>query len=87
MWAYSALRDVQGPLIIHFNNFVGINQIGSLTVLLGVGAVGAVAVLINFFIALELEARDRFLGKLVVAATLLFSILLFISFAAIISVN
>ena len=44
-------------------------------------------VIVNFFLALELEARDWFLGKIVAAATLVLSVLIFIAFAAIISVN
>jgi hypothetical protein len=41
----------------------------------------------NFFIALEFDARDRFLGKFTAVMTLVFATLLFIAFAAIINVN
>lgn len=87
LWAYLALNAVSGPLIIHFNNLVGINQIGNLGDLFWLGATGIVAVVLNFIVAMELESRDYFWGKLLAAATLLFSLLIFIGFAAIISVN
>lgn len=87
LWAYFALRGIASPLILHFNNILGINQIGSLADLLRFGGTGLVFVLVNFFLALELEGRDAFLGKLLAATTLFFGILLFVGFAAIISVN
>ena len=65
----------------------GITAVGSPTNLVFVGFLGTVVVIMNFFIALELEARNRFLGKLVAALTLLFAVLLFIAFAVIINVN
>ncbi len=87
IWAYFALRGIVPPLIIHFNDLVGINQIGSVIDLLMVGGTGVIFVLINFLLALELEERDIFGGKILAAATLFFAILIFIGFAAIISVN
>ncbi len=87
LWAYLALRKVSQPLIIHFNNAVGINQIGDLYDLTAVVLFGLIALLLDFCIALELEERDWFLGKLTAAAGLFLSILIFIGFAAIISVN
>jgi hypothetical protein len=86
LWAYAALHNVSGPLILHFND-TGINQIGSLWEILWIGITGIVMVIINFCIAIELEARDWFLGKLLAAETLLLGVLIFVGFAAIISVN
>lgn len=87
IWSYLALRGIAQPLILHFNNFAGINQIGSAANLLRIGGTATIFVLLNFFLALELEDRDAFLGKLLAAATLFFGILLFIGFATIIGVN
>jgi len=87
IWAYFALRGANTPLIIHFSDWAGINQTGGLADLLWVGVTGIVIVVVNFFIALELEARDWFWGKLLASATLFFALLIFIGFAAIISVN
>ncbi|MEK7195446.1 MAG: hypothetical protein AAB655_02005 [Patescibacteria group bacterium] len=86
-WTFFGLKRISGPVVVHFNNLAGINQIGSLWELLSIGAIAAVIIFSNFIIAVELEERDRFLGKTITGATLLFGILIFIGFAAIISVN
>jgi len=75
------------PLILHFNDSVGITAIGSFASFLLIGVLGMVIVVVNFFVALELEARDRFLGKVVAVMTLVIATLLFLAFAAIIRVN
>lgn len=75
------------PLIIHFNDLEGITAVGTPTSLAFMAALGTAVVVINSLIALELEERDRFLGKLTAAVTLVFAVLLFIAFAAIINVN
>ena len=88
LWAYFALRGVaNGPLILHFDDLSGITAVGSSASITFMGLFGMVVVLMNFAIALELDARDRFLGKLTAAITLIFSILLFVAFIAIINVN
>ncbi len=87
LWAFAALRGISQPLIIHFTNYGGINQTGSLRDLANIGVLGSIIVFINFYIALRLEERDRFLGKFLAAGTLFISILIFIGFAAIIGVN
>ncbi len=87
LWAYFALRGATSPIILHFNNLAGINQVGGASEFLLVGLGGLIVVVVNLFLAFELEERDRILGKMVTAATLLFSLLFFIGFAAIISVN
>lgn len=87
LWAFFALRKISQPLIIHFNNFLGITQIGGLNDLTIVALFGVISLVLDFLIALELEERDWFLGKLAAAFGLFLGILLFIGFAAIISVN
>ena len=87
LWAYLALQSVGGPLIIHFNSESGINQTGTLVDLLWFVVTAILVVIINFFIALELEARDWFWGKLLASATLFFALLILVGFASIISVN
>jgi hypothetical protein len=86
-WAYAALRDIEQPLIVHFTAAEGITEVGTIrTILLG-GVFGLTMCAVNTAITLSLLARERFLGYLLAVATLLVSILLFIRFAAIISVN
>ncbi len=84
---YILLRKVSQPLIVHFNNAVGINQIGNLGDLAAVGIFGLVALALDFFVSIELDGRDPFLGKITAAAGLFLAILIFIGFSAIISVN
>lgn len=88
LWAYFTLRSVsQSPLILHFDDLEGITSVGALSAVVFVGILGLAATVMNFVIALELEARDRFLGKITAAVTLAVAVLLFISFAAILNVN
>lgn len=87
LWSYSVLRHVRQPLILHFNNLVGIDYIGSAADLAFLGVFGLLSVLVNTCLALELDERDWFWGKLLIAGTAGFAVLLFIAFAAIISVN
>ena len=87
-WALAALNGVSsGPLILHFNDMQGITSIGSFGNILWMGVLGVAIVVINFFIALDLEARDNVLGKIVAVLTLVMAILLFLAFTAIIKVN
>lgn len=87
MWAWISLGSVELPVIIHFSDISGINQVGYAGDLAKVGAFGVIVVFINFLISTELERRDKFLGKLAAFVTVFMSILIFIYFAAIISVN
>jgi hypothetical protein len=87
-WALGALGGAaSGSLILHFNDMQEITSIGSFGSLLWMGALGIAIVVINFFIALDLEARDNVLGKIVAVTTLVMAILLFLAFAAIIKIN
>jgi hypothetical protein len=87
-WALGALRDISsGPLILHFNDMQGITSIGTFDGVILMGILGIAIIVMNFFIALGLEARDRVLGKIVAAMTLVMAILLFLAFTAIIKVN
>ena len=88
VWAYVVLRGVtNAPLILHFDDLSGITAVGTLANIMFVGFIGTAVVLMNFFIAVEFEARDRFLGKLTAAITFIFAVLLFIAFTAIVNVN
>jgi hypothetical protein len=88
IWAYRALGNAGGgSFVLHFNDISGITSIGGLGTIVFMGISGVLIVLVNGAIALEFESRDRFFGKLIAVLTLFFSVLLFIGFAAIISVN
>jgi hypothetical protein len=87
------------PLILHFNDVNGITSVGGLGAIVFMGLFGLLVVGMDFAIAREFEkrgeggiegavaARTRFFARFLAATTLLFAILLFISFAAIINVN
>jgi hypothetical protein len=88
LWAYFALSALgSGPVILHFNDIDGITSIGGLGVIIFMGIFGVLVTLMNFAIALEFEERDPFFGKFLASLTLVFAVLLFIAFVAILSVN
>ena len=87
LWAYLTLRKIAEPLILHFNSISGITQIGNLRDIANIAVLGLITIFVDFWLAIELEERDRFLGKLLAAGGLFLSILIFIGFAAIIGVN
>jgi hypothetical protein len=87
-WAFIALAGAgSGPIILHFNDMTGITHVGRYWDIVVMGILGMVIVIVDFFIALDLEARDNVLGKIVAAVTLIMAVLLFLAFAAIINVN
>lgn len=89
LWAYFRLLNVAGggPLVLHFNDMNGITDVGNLWGIASMGILGIVVTVVNFVIAIEMEERDRFLGKVVATASVFFAVLLFIAFAAILSIN
>ena len=87
-WVVYALSGSgAGPFILHFNDMASITSVGDLNVIIFMGALGIVITVMNLFIALALEERDAFLGKVMAGGTLIFAILLFIAFASILNVN
>ncbi len=87
IWSYLALRVIDTPIIIQYSSFSGINRVGYIGDLVKVGIFGIVVIFVNFLISGELHKRNSFLGRLGGIFTLFLSILIFIYFAAIISVN
>ncbi len=86
-WGYGALRNISEPLILHFNNAIGINQVGSFAELTNAALLAFLVVVLNFLLALSLAGREPGVSGLLAVLTLLFGLLIFIGFAAIISVN
>ncbi|HVO28894.1 MAG TPA: hypothetical protein VMT81_02860 [Candidatus Paceibacterota bacterium] len=87
VWALAALAGIRGLLVLHFSDIAGITAIGGLGPVVFMGAFGALVVVMDFFLAREFDARDRVTGKFLAAMTLVFAILLFMAFAAIINAN
>ncbi|MDR3581779.1 MAG: hypothetical protein P4L67_00705 [Candidatus Pacebacteria bacterium] len=90
-WALAALgawsNGGSGPRILHFNDIAGITQLGTAGDVMLAGIFAVIVVAVNFTIALELDARDRIMGKVTAVITLAASILLFIACTAILGVN
>jgi hypothetical protein len=87
VWAFVYMRGIKQPLVVHFDSFTGINQIGSLATLTGMSITALVALAVDLLLAWEMEKRDSFLGKFLAGFALFFSLLIFLGFSAIISVN
>lgn len=87
VWAIAVLGSTSGPLLLHFNDLQGITAASNVGIIVFMGIFGVVVLFLNGFSALELEERSPFFGKLTAVLTLVFAVLLFIAFAAIISVN
>ncbi|MDO8504692.1 MAG: hypothetical protein Q7S36_02455 [Candidatus Liptonbacteria bacterium] len=85
--AYFILRASSQPLILHFSEYAGITRIGSATDILLLGIFALTIILVNFALAMSLNAREGFLGKLITGATLFLAILTFIAISVILSVN
>lgn len=86
LWALFALRNIEQPLIVHFTAFT-ITETGTLLDLFVIDLLAAMAAGVNFFLAFELEKREKLLGRLAATVTLFISLLIFIGFKVIISVN
>jgi hypothetical protein len=86
-WSYAALGSYPQQLILRFNEYSGITKTGGVWEAVLLGLSGSVLVIVNFFLAILLEDRERFLGRLVTGATLFAALLIFITISAIISVN
>lgn len=87
LWAYFSLKNLPSPYILRFVSNLGVTQLGDIKDISAVGVVAVISVLLNFMIAFELETKAKFLAKLLSFSTLTFAALIFIGFAAIISVN
>jgi hypothetical protein len=87
IWAYVSLSRLTTPIILHFSNATGIDRIGTMKDIVAMGAFGLLVVAINALFSISLEARDAFWARIVAVATLFMSVLLFILFSVIISVN
>lgn len=92
IWAFVVLSAKSGgvgagPVILHFNDIIGITRLGTAGDIALAGVFAAIVVVVNFVIALELDERDRVLGKVMAAVTLVAAILLFIACTAILGVN
>ena len=87
LWAILILGQIHQPLIVHFSSYTGITAIGGLSNFAYVAIFSLLVLVVNFCLALALEKRDQFWSKFMAITTLIYALLIFIGFAAIISVN
>ncbi len=89
VWAIAVLAGTAAanPLILHFDDLAGITHVGGTANLAILGVFGMVVVAVNTAIARELDGRNRIWSRFLTALTLVFAVLLFIAFAAIMNVN
>ncbi len=87
-WAMAVFSGSRTPLVLHFNDLQGITAFGGIGMMVFAEIFGLIVVLVNGILAFALEGRNLpFFGKLTAILTLAFAVLLFIAFAAILSVN
>ena len=84
---YLSLGDIAEPLILHWSEYTGIDEIGSVLDLGLIALTGFVLWFLNLILALVLERRNPMLGRVLACGTLFMTALLFLAFMAIISVN
>lgn len=87
IWSYVALGSSSQQLILRFSEYEGITKTGGILDLVLLGCFGCLLVIVNYILALLLEEREHFLGRLLTGATLFTAVLIFIAVSAIISVN
>ena len=86
-WAWFSLGRTSNPVIVHFDDLYGITTATGRSIIVFAGIFGLAMVLINASLAFEFEERNSLFGKLTAILTLVLAVLLFIAFAAILSVN
>jgi len=87
IWAIIILGGISEPLIIHYSQSSGIDRIGGLGTLIGIAVLGLIMAIVDFFISLELEKKNILFSRLTSLVGLFVGFLIFIYFAAIISIN
>ncbi len=75
------------PLIIHFDAYHGIDFFGTRADLWGIGAIGALALVLNTFLAEAFFYRERLLTYVFMGANVLVSLFFLIAVIVIVSVN
>ncbi|MFH0712786.1 MAG: hypothetical protein V2A55_02975 [Candidatus Jorgensenbacteria bacterium] len=84
---YFNITRLTSPIVLHFDNVLGIDFFGERNFLWFVWLTGLFVVIINFFLGKVLFYRERILSYLVFGTTLLFSLLTLVAISQIISLN
>ncbi|MEK9154746.1 MAG: hypothetical protein AAB596_01605 [Patescibacteria group bacterium] len=84
---YFKLKNASLPLVIHFNEYVGVDFFGGKFEALGITVSSFAIILVNFFLADFIYDRERFLSYILVFCSLGIAILILMAIYVIISVN
>jgi len=79
--------DLTPPLVLHFDDFYGVNFFGTVGDAWGLWLLGVVLTLVNAGLGEVLLFRERFLSFVLFATATLFSFLTLLTIGVIISVN
>ena len=84
---YLNIGRLSQPIILHFDNFKGVDAFGDKIDVWGLWLVGLAMILINLALGELFFYKERVLSYLLVGINILFSILLLVIVAVIINVN
>lgn len=87
VWVVVSLYSSEQPQILQYASSMGIFRIGSVWDILMLIVTGMVFATANYFLAISLHERNRFLSLLTSAVSILVSALIFIAVSAMIGVN
>ena len=85
--SYVKLADVNARLIVHFDQYRGIDFLGSKADVYGMLIAGIAVVLLNLGIALSFYRKDRFITLAAASTSVVVAVLIFIAALAIIANN
>jgi hypothetical protein len=74
-------------LVVHFDDINGVTKMGNFTDIILIAVTGIIVTVLNFFISIEVEKKDKFLARIISIVSILFAVLLFIAFTAILTMN
>lgn len=82
------LPDSHGPLVIRFDKFIDeANLVGDFRTVFGLGLTASFVIVLNFLLAWEIYARERFLSYILAAGAFIVSLLFLIAVSGIVAVN
>ncbi len=85
--AFLKLGGLSYPLVLHFDNFQGVDFLGNTTDFWGIWFGGFAFIVLNFFLGEVMFKKERVLSYVFLSVNLLLSLLLFIITAVIIAAN
>ncbi|MCL4404038.1 hypothetical protein M1432_01730 [Patescibacteria group bacterium] len=82
-----AIKNVSAPLIIHFDQFHGVDFVGSVADFWGIWLGGLAVIVLNAALSTVLYRRERFLAYLLLAGNALIALLMLVLAAVVVGAN